>query len=91
MRSMMIVFLGTFLCLAPVAAFAGDEHDHGKEAPAASAATTCEHGVKATLCTRCNPKLESVFKSKGDWCPEHGLPESQCAKCNPGLAKQGVK
>ena len=51
----------------------------------------CEHGVKKTICTRCNPKLEPVFKAKGDWCGEHGVPESQCAKCNPKLAKEGVK
>ena len=51
----------------------------------------CEHGVKKTICTRCNPKLEAVFKAKGDWCGEHGVPESQCAKCNPKLAKEGVK
>jgi hypothetical protein len=64
--------------------------------PAAPAATTataekCEHGVKKTVCTRCNPKLIPVFKAKGDWCGEHGVPESQCAKCNPKLAKEGVK
>jgi len=64
--------------------------------PAAAPATTakaqrCEHGVKKTTCTRCNPKLIPVFKAKGDWCEEHGVPESQCAKCNPKLAKEGVK
>jgi hypothetical protein len=57
----------------------------------ASTAQKCEHGVKKTLCTRCNPKLVPVFKAKGDWCNEHGVPESQCAKCNPKLAKEGVK
>jgi hypothetical protein len=51
----------------------------------------CEHGVKKSLCTRCNPKLQAVFKAKGDWCGEHGVPESQCVKCNPKLAKEGVK
>ncbi len=61
--------------------------------PAAQAApmVTCEHGVKKSLCTRCNPKLEAVFKAKGDWCGQHGVPESQCVKCNPRLAKEGVK
>ena len=54
-------------------------------------AAKCEHGVKKTLCTRCNPKLIPVFKAKGDWCGEHGVPESQCVKCNPKLAKEGVK
>lgn len=63
------------------------------EAPAAKSSTTekCEHGVKKTICTRCNPKLIPVFKSKGDWCSEHNVAESQCAKCNPKLAKEGVK
>lgn len=51
----------------------------------------CEHGVKKSLCARCNPKLVPVYKAKGDWCEEHQVPESQCAKCNPKLAKDGVK
>lgn len=51
----------------------------------------CEHGVQRTLCTRCNPKLVPVFKSKGDWCAEHERPESQCVLCHPELAKAGVK
>jgi hypothetical protein len=54
-------------------------------------ADRCEHGVKKSLCTRCNPKLVPVFKAKGDWCNEHGVAESQCVKCNPKLAKEGVK
>ena len=53
--------------------------------------STCEHGVKKALCTRCNPKLAAVFKAKGDWCAEHERPESQCALCHPDLAKKGVK
>jgi len=83
---MTILSLAAFLSLAAVPSFAED-------APVASvdAAATCPHGVRQTLCTRCNPKLEAVYKAKGDWCPEHSVPESQCAKCNPELAKQGVK
>jgi cobalt-zinc-cadmium efflux system membrane fusion protein len=42
-----------------------------------------EHGVLATVCTRCNPALIPVFQSKGDWCPEHGFPESFCPVCAP--------
>jgi hypothetical protein len=57
----------------------------------AAPAEKCEHGVKRTICTRCNPKLEAVYKAKGDWCAEHSRPESQCALCHPELAKQGVK
>jgi hypothetical protein len=60
-------------------------------ASAADRAERCEHGVKKSLCTRCNPKLVPVFKAKGDWCGEHRMPESQCVKCNPKLAKEGVK
>lgn len=55
------------------------------------AAQKCDHGVKKTLCTRCNPKLAAVFKAKGDWCGEHERPESQCALCHPDLAQKGVK
>ncbi len=55
------------------------------------AAEKCEHGVKTTLCTRCNPKLEAVYKAKGDWCGEHNRPESQCVLCNSELAEKGVK
>ena len=51
----------------------------------------CEHGVKKSICARCNPKLEKVFRSKGDWCEEHKRPESQCVLCHPELAKEGVK
>lgn len=54
-------------------------------------AQKCEHGVKKAICTRCNPKLEPVFKNKGDWCTEHKRPESQCAICHPKLVKEGVK
>jgi len=50
-----------------------------------------EHGVSKKLCSRCNPKLEPVFKAKGDWCAEHTRPESQCVLCHPDLEKKGVK
>ena len=68
-------------------AFATDAATRKQSAPAEK----CEHGVKKSLCARCNPKLEAVYKAKGDWCAEHARPESQCVKCNPALAKQGVK
>ena len=52
----------------------------------------CEpHGVAKKLCARCNPKLASVYKAKGDWCEEHQRPESQCVICHPELAKKGIK
>lgn len=50
-----------------------------------------QHGVKKTICSRCNPKLAAVYKAKGDWCQEHDRAESQCAICNPELKKKGVK
>lgn len=50
-----------------------------------------EHGVKKTICSRCNPKLTAVYKAKGDWCEEHERAESQCAICHPDLKKKGVK
>jgi len=56
-----------------------------------TAAAKCEHGVDKALCTRCDPRLESVFKAKGDWCAEHSRPESQCSLCHPELAAAGVK
>jgi hypothetical protein len=55
------------------------------------ATAKCDHGVKKSVCTRCNPKLAPVFKAKGDWCAEHDRPESQCVLCNRALAKEGVK
>ena len=90
-------------CSAPqeeAAKPAGQTHGeaHGT-APAATttagadtaAAAKCVHGVDQTLCTRCDPRLEAVFKAKGDWCPEHSRPESQCVLCHPELAALGVK
>lgn len=62
-----------------------------EKTPAAAMVETCEHGVKKSICTRCNPKLEAVFKAKNDWCAEHTRPESQCVICHPDLAKHGVK
>lgn len=58
---------------------------------AVAAKDKCEHGVKKTICARCNPKLAAVYKAKGDWCAEHSRPESQCAICHPDLEKQGIK
>lgn len=82
-------FLGASLVNA-VPAFAGDAPPAKKEEKA-KPAEKCEHGVKKTICTRCNPKLKAVFKAKGDWCEEHQRAESQCAICHPELAKEGVK
>jgi hypothetical protein len=75
------------LAIVSSAASAADSAPSKQVAPAQK----CEHGVKKGVCTRCNPKLEAVYKAKGDWCPEHARPESQCVKCNPSLAREGVK
>jgi len=87
MRSFIVAIVVTLFTLAsPIRAA-----ELAAGAATAAKAERCEHGVKKTLCTRCNPKLIPVFKAKGDWCGEHGVPESQCARCNPKLAKEGVK
>jgi hypothetical protein len=93
MRLAWIVAASLCLTLVPTAGSAADEHGHQHAAPAAEkdAAARCEHGVKKTLCTRCNPKLAAVFKAKGDWCAEHERAESQCVLCHPELAKAGIK
>lgn len=82
--------LAASLALFPATAFSNEPP--AAPAQVEQAADKCEqHGVKTTVCTRCNPKLDPVYKSKGDWCPEHSRPESQCVLCNPKLAEQGVK
>jgi hypothetical protein len=98
MRSILVVCLAvTTLVLA----CSSTEEKGSKEAQADRSASTsmetatmeakCEHGVDKALCTRCDPRLEAVFKAKGDWCPEHSRPETQCAICHPELAAAGVK
>lgn len=85
MRSFALAVAVAFLTFAAPASAGAPAPDKGVES------ANCEHGVKKSVCARCNPKLVPVFKAKGDWCSEHGVPESQCAKCNPKLAKEGVK
>ena len=87
MRSFVMTMAIALTTFAAPAARGSDSAPASAEAKAAK----CEHGVKKTLCTRCNPKLVPVFKAKGDWCGDHQVPESQCAKCNPRLAAEGVK
>ncbi len=92
MKASRLVVLVSLLCV-PAVCFAGppasaQSVDAAVNVPAEE---KCEHGVKKTLCTRCNPKLAAVFKARGDWCGEHERPESQCALCHPDLAKKGVK
>lgn len=89
-RSLVVATL--FLSVSPALAEEPAKQPEKAKPENAKAAEKChQHGVKKTLCTRCNPKLEAVFKAKGDWCGEHKRPESQCAICKPELEKQGVK
>lgn len=72
-------------CLA-VAACGGDggTGTPPRAKPIADAGAKCiEHGVLEAVCTKCNPKLASIFQAKGDWCAEHGFPESFCPTCHP--------
>ena len=92
MPSMKPFLFAAALFALPALAVAGETPPAPAAAgEAAKPAEKCEHGVKKSLCTRCNPKLAAVFKAKGDWCAEHQRPESQCAICKPALQKEGVK
>lgn len=84
--------LGFALLLSFLPAFALADEPSGPPVTATEQVVEkCEHGARKTLCTRCNPKLEAVYKSKGDWCAEHTRAESQCVICNPELAEKGIK
>lgn len=88
----MRMFLSSLVIAVALAAAApASGAETGAPAKQSAVAAKCEHGVKKSVCTRCNPKLAAVFKAKNDWCPDHGVPESQCVKCHPELAKEGVK
>ncbi|NMO14617.1 hypothetical protein HPC49_03835 [Pyxidicoccus fallax] len=92
MRSLRTLSVVVSLLAVPVLPALAEEPKPAEKSQTAEAEKPkCEHGVQKTLCTRCNPKLAAVFKSKGDWCPEHDRPESQCSICHPDLAKKGVK
>jgi len=80
MRAIQVSIVATLLSIpldGPAAA--GDESPPKGRPSAPAAAEKCGHGVKRAICTRCNPKLEAVFKAKGDWCAEHSVPESRVA------------
>ena len=88
-RSIAFLFM---LTLTSSTSHAAEQDRKPADKPAAAKAeTTCEHGVKQTICARCNPKLEPVFRAKNDWCDEHKRPESQCSICHPELKKKGIK
>ncbi len=86
-----IALVVAVVALAALPLRAEETRGSDKGQPAAVVAEKCEHGVKKSICTRCNPKLDAVFKARNDWCAEHALAESQCVICHPDLAKQGVK
>ncbi|MFN0249674.1 MAG: efflux RND transporter periplasmic adaptor subunit [Kofleriaceae bacterium] len=74
------------LTLAFVPACGNKETTAKKEAAstgAASEGALCDHGVLEAICTKHNPKLISIFKSKGDYCEEHGFPMSVCPVHHP--------
>ena len=92
MSSRVFLFVISLMLAAPLSVRADDSKVVPQGAqPADPVADKCEHGVTKSICTRCNPKLEAIFKAKNDWCAEHTRPESQCVICHPDLAKQGVK
>jgi cobalt-zinc-cadmium efflux system membrane fusion protein len=76
--------------LATLAALWGCADDPAATASSAAAPphavapdALCEHGVLAAACPKCNPRLEPVYRAKGDWCEEHGLPLSFCPVHHP--------
>jgi hypothetical protein len=92
MRTVHISFVAALLSVILAGSIrAGTDSPPAQGQPAPAAVEKCEHGVKNAICARCNPKLEAVFRAKGDWCAEHSVPESQCVPCHPELAEQGVK
>lgn len=72
-------------CCAACEAQSGGPAKPAQNSPASQGedALCAEHGVLAAVCTKCNPALVAVFKSKGDFCEEHGFPESFCPICHP--------
>ncbi|ADO69005.1 hypothetical protein [Stigmatella aurantiaca] len=91
MRSLRSFAVLLSLVSAPTLPAWAGETPPPQAAPSEAGKQKCEHGVQKSLCTRCNPKLAPVYKSKGDWCAEHERPESQCVLCHPDLAQKGVK
>lgn len=81
-------FVALFVCSACQAPDRGGSAQQtpsapARAAPASAPSAVCVHGVLASICTKCNPKLIPVFQAKGDFCAEHGFPESVCPICNP--------
>ena len=76
-----------FASMMVLAAAIGCSQSAEKAAPAAKTAATessshagwwcVEHGVPEGVCARCDAKLVTDFKAKGDWCSDHDRPESQ--------------
>ena len=77
MRALLIIVLVALGC--------GDKESKETKATSETAdgAMCAEHGVLEAICTKCNPKLIPIFKSKGDWCEEHGFPMSVCPIHHP--------
>lgn len=95
---MNVTFLSLSFLVLFAATGCGSRRETASESPPASTGTAApvqvgaagegmcsEHGVLEAVCTKCNPKLVPIFKSKGDWCAEHDFPESFCPICHPEL------
>lgn len=83
MRPATLALFGIIVCLACSSDPAPLAAAPAPAPPAVSPDMCHEHGVLEALCTKCNPRLATVFQAKGDWCPEHGFPESICPTCHP--------
>jgi thiol-disulfide isomerase/thioredoxin len=82
-----LLALFALLTVAPLTACGSAPHGRvsALSANAAESSELCQHRVPASVCTRCEPKREAVFKAVNDWCDPHGVPESQCHECHPDL------
>ena len=68
----------------PACSSKDDKPEEARSKGAVTEGAMCaEHGVLEAICTKCNPKLIPIFKSKGDYCEEHGFPLSVCPIHHP--------
>lgn len=82
MRALLAAPLALILAVAASCERPGASGVVSRGAPV-EAGMCAEHAVLEAVCTRCNPALVTVFRSKGDWCAEHEFPESFCPICHP--------
>jgi cobalt-zinc-cadmium efflux system membrane fusion protein len=82
-RAFALLFVTTVACGRGADPGASPSRGEAPSTPASADEMCAEHGVLEALCTKCNPRLATVFQAKGDWCAEHGFPESICPICHP--------